>query len=287
MFGECAESRPQPAAAGSAAEGKRAAQRFARRAADERRAQRIFRRAVHDARAEGAHALCMQLGACSLKVWLQQPTDKPQPTSAREPQPGRTQVEPQSARQRKRRQRNNERARKHQLDQSYKQLAGCRLQLLLRRAMRAIRFRRMWQVAGPALQANIAQRTVAHLVQQLPRKQQLTQQQRVQAAAPRAATPPRAAGKRTVAERSPEGDAVGQHIVGNSDTAAEQRRLPPRRLEYAHAAAAAFRKQDAAAAHSLPVPPLEPGDWRDKYRPEKLQRGGTRAGGEARKDLRG
>ena len=49
------DSRPQAAAAGHAAEGKRAAQRYARRAADERRAQRIFRRAVRDAREEGAH----------------------------------------------------------------------------------------------------------------------------------------------------------------------------------------------------------------------------------------
>ena len=50
-------SRPQTAAAGPAARNGRAAQRFARRAADERRAQRLFRRAVHDARAEGAHGI--------------------------------------------------------------------------------------------------------------------------------------------------------------------------------------------------------------------------------------
>ena len=64
------DSRPQAAAAGHAAEGKRAAQRYARRAADERRAQRIFRRAVRDAREEGAHALCLQMGTCSLTHWL-------------------------------------------------------------------------------------------------------------------------------------------------------------------------------------------------------------------------
>ena len=128
------DSRPQTAAAGSTARNGRAAQRFAHRAADERRAQRLFRRAIHDARAEGAHALSMQMGACTLKVWLQQPTNTPQPPPAGQTRPSKLQDEPQSARQRARQQRGRERARAYQLALQYKKLAGCRLQMLLRRA---------------------------------------------------------------------------------------------------------------------------------------------------------
>ena len=113
------------------------------------------------------------------------------------------------------------------------------------KAMRAIRFRRMWDVAGPVLQADIARRTVAHLVQQLPPEgqQPTTNLATVQAPALRHASPPRAAPKRTLDERSPQGNAMGQDQHPMLEDTAEERRLPPRRLTYASAAAAEFRKQ--------------------------------------------
>ena len=114
--------------------------------------------------------MSMQMGACTLKVWLQQPTQQAQPPTAGHSQPSKTQDKPQSARQQSRQQRGRERARAYQLSLKYQQLATCRLRIVLLKAMKAIRFRRMWDVAGPALQADIARSTVAQicdLVQQV------------------------------------------------------------------------------------------------------------------------
>ena len=108
------------------------------------------------------------------------------------------------------------------------------------KAMRALRFRRMWEVAGPVLQADIARRTVAHMVQRLPPEGQEpdTNNATVQESALRHASPPRAAPKRTLDERSPQGSAVGQSQTPLIEDTAAERRLPPRRLTYATAAAA-------------------------------------------------
>ena len=113
------------------------------------------------------------------------------------------------------------------------------------KAMKALRFRRMWEVAGPVLQADIARRTVAHMVQRLPPEGQEpdTNTATVQVPALRHASPPRAAPKRTLDERSPQGSAVGQSQTPLIEDTAAERRLPPRRLTYASAAAAEFRQQ--------------------------------------------
>ena len=182
-------------------------------------------------------------------MWLQQPTTQPQPTPAGQPQPSRTQDDPQSARQCARKERNKERARNHQLSLQYKKLAGCKLRLLLLRAMKALRFQRMWEVANPVLQARIAQRTVAHFVRQMtPGEQEPTVQATnntctaVSEPALRHASPPRAAVKRTVDERSPEKEGTVEEPSALDDLLdfmgieEQPRALPPRRLTYALAA---------------------------------------------------
>ena len=108
--------------------------------------------------------MSMQMGACSLKVWLQQPTNLPQPPPEGQQRPSEKQDDPPSARQQNRQQRGRERARAHQLSLKYKQLATCRLRTVLLKAMKAIRFRRMWDVARPMMQADIARRSLSSKV---------------------------------------------------------------------------------------------------------------------------
>ena len=113
--------------------------------------------------------------------------------------------------------------------------------------MKALRFRRMWDVARPALQADIARRTVAHLVQQVPpegQQSEATAMARELQPAPqqRPSSPPRAAVKRTVDERSPEKEGAVEEpsaldqVLEDVGIEAQPRALPPRRLTYALAA---------------------------------------------------
>ena len=233
-MGDRAPRHPTGPAAGAAAAG-RASQRTARRAAEQRRCRQVFRQAIRDARAAGAHAISMQNGALHLKVWLQQPTQPHKPPAEKQPSPSKQPDKPLSARQVKRQARGVERARKHNISLQYKKLASCKLRLCLQKAMRAIRFQRMWAVARPVMEGQIARRTVEHLVQRVPPAAGEMAAAPGMASTQRAKTPPRAA-KRTADERSPDkGIAVAMGSPSSSDIAPETS-ARAQRITYALAA---------------------------------------------------
>ena len=132
----------------------------------------------------------------------------------------------------------------------------------------------MWDVAGPALQADIARRTVAHLVQQVPPEGQHSKAPAMAgellSAPQRPSTPPRAAVKRTVDERSPEKEEAVEEPSALDDVLADlgisieaqPRALPPRRLTYS-----------LAALHGAATNPYAPTGG-GASRPEKQRRAG-------------
>ena len=133
------------------------------RAARERRRWQEFRRAIREARAEGAQAIRLQ----GIKVWLQEPP-KPQPPSkpmeeATTEQTGSRQDDQPSARKR----RSAARMQEFLQHKWYMQLAGCKLQRILLRAMKLLRWQRTQEVWADWMQRELRRRTVDHLIGQL------------------------------------------------------------------------------------------------------------------------
>ena len=115
----------------------------------EGRRWRNFRRAVREARAAGAFAI----RANGIKVWLRQPQPT-QPQSKSKEDEAAQQGERQESRPTARKRRSAQRLQEFLQRKRLQQLAGCRLQLTLLRAMKLLRWRRTQEVWTAWMRAN-------------------------------------------------------------------------------------------------------------------------------------